>query len=226
MERIETMYVTAIITAGGLGSRMGSALPKQFIDVKGKPILAYSLLTFENCPRINEIILTSPAGYEEITRGTAEKYKISKVTKVITGGDTRQQSVYYALQAEDGGGVVIIHDAARPFVTEDEILRVIDTAEISGAGAVGVPVTDTIKICDENGFAVQTLPRDTLWQVQTPQAFLSHIIKEAHKRARENGICVSDDTELADRIGRPTRIIMGNYANIKITTKEDLSLFK
>ena len=220
------MKTAAIIASGGQGKRMGPAGPKQFIEVNGKPILAYALSTFNSCADVNDIILTAPAGYESTTSGIARAYGIDKVSGVITGGGSRQETVYNALRAARGADIILIHDAARPFVTKDEISRTIKTAEIYGACVLGVPVKDTIKICDSGGFVISTPPRDALWQIQTPQAFSRDIIIDAHESARSGGYTGTDDAELVEKSGRPVRIIMGNYANIKITTMEDLLFFQ
>lgn len=226
MNMVIYMKATAIIASGGTGLRMGSALPKQFISVKGKPILARTLSVFNICTGISEIILTAPAGYEALTENIISAFNFEKAARIITGGNTRQQSVYNALQAVSGADIILIHDAVRPFVTTEEILRTIEAAGIYGACSLGIPVKDTIKICDANGFVIGTPARETLWQIQTPQAFLSGVIMKAHEQALLDGITATDDAELAERIGQPTRIIMGNYANIKITTQEDLLFFQ
>jgi len=220
------MKITAIIASGGYGLRMGSDRPKQFIRIKDKPILAYTLSAFGRHADINEIILTSPSGYETISRDIVNQYEINKVSQIVTGGGSRQQTVYNALQAADDTGIIIIHDAVRPFITYNEIQRAINGARAYGACSLGVPVKDTIKQCDKNGFVIQTLPREALWQIQTPQAFSASIIKDAHEQARRDNFTAADDAELTERIGCPTRIIMGSYANIKITTKEDLLFFQ
>ncbi|MDR2648343.1 MAG: 2-C-methyl-D-erythritol 4-phosphate cytidylyltransferase [Clostridiales bacterium] len=219
------MKVIAVIAAGGVGTRMGGRLPKQFFTVKGKPILAYTLITFSACADINEIILAAPEGYEKLTEETIEEHHINKVSKITRGGANRQETVYKALIEAGGADIVLIHDAARPFVTQEEIKRAITGARAFGACAVGVPVKDTIKICDREGFVISTPSRDTLWQIQTPQAFLYPVIQRAHEQARLDSYIATDDMELAERIGCPARIIMGSYANIKITTKEDLMFF-
>ena len=220
------MKVAAIIASGGQGKRMGSQEPKQFIKVDSKPILAYTLAVFNSCAGVNEIILTAPSGYESVTDEIARAYKIDKASNIVTGGDSRQQTVYNALQAARGAGIVLIHDAVRPFVTADEITRIIEAAGIYGACSLGAPVKDTIKICDSGGFVINTPPRETLWQIQTPQGFLYDIIMSAHEAARASGYTATDDAGLAERVGQPTRIIKGNYANIKITTQEDLLFFE
>ena len=219
------MRTIAIIASGGQGSRMGSDIPKQFIVIKGKPILAYTLLTFNACADIDEIILTAPSGYEALTEKIASTFDIYKLSHIINGGGSRQETVYNALQAAINADIILIHDAVRPFVTADDISHAMKGAEAYGACSLGVPVKDTIKICDKNGSVISTPPRETLWNVQTPQAFLSPVIKRAHEHARHECFTATDDAELAERIGHPTRIIMGNYANIKITTKEDLVFF-
>ncbi|MDR1560657.1 MAG: 2-C-methyl-D-erythritol 4-phosphate cytidylyltransferase [Clostridiales bacterium] len=219
------MKVIAIIAAGGIGARIGAGVPKQFINVKGKPILAYTLLKFNLCSEINEIILTAPKGYERLTQETVEAYHIDRVTKIAPGGANRQETVYNALIEARDADVILVHDAARPFVTCGAIERSIAEARVTGACSIGVPTKDTIKICDKFGFVINTPPRETLWQIQTPQAFLYPIIRKAHEQARLDGYTATDDLELTERIGHPARIIMGSYANIKITTREDLLFF-
>jgi len=219
------MKVIGIIAAGGRGMRLRSDKPKQFMVVKDMPILAHTLLTFNKCPNISEIILTAPSGFEKVTENIVNAYDIKGVTKVVTGGIDRQETVYLALEAIDSADVVVIHDAVRPFVTIDQITQAINAAVIQGACTLGVPVKDTIKVCGKDGFVLSTPKRETLWQIQTPQAFLYKVIKEAHDRARADGYSTTDDTGLVEHIGLPVRVIMGSYKNVKITTQEDLSYF-
>ena len=219
------MRTVAIIAAGGSGTRLGTDMPKQFVCVNDKPIMAYTLLTFNNSQDIHEIIVTSPAGYETMTEDIVSSYSIDKASKIITGGNNRQDTVYYALKAAQRDSIILIHDAVRPFVTQEEITGAIKGALAYGACSIGVPVKDTIKICDKNGLVINTPARETLWQIQTPQAFLYSIIKKAHEQARAIGYTATDDMGLVERMGCPTRIIMGSYSNIKITTKEDLCFF-
>jgi len=219
------MEVVGIIAAGGRGMRLRSDKPKQFMIVKDKPILAHTLLTFNKCPNISKIILTAPSGFEKVTEDIVNAYDIKGVTRVVAGGIDRQETVYLALEAIDSADVVVIHDAVRPFVTVDQITQAINAAVIQGACTLGVPVKDTIKVCGKDGFVLSTPKRETLWQIQTPQAFLYKVIKEAHDCARADGYSATDDTGLVEHIGLPVRVIMGSYRNVKITTPEDLSYF-
>ena len=219
------MKVVGIIAAGGRGTRLRSDKPKQFMTVKEKPILAHTLLAFSKCPDISEIILTALEGFKKVTEDIVDAYDIKGVTRVVIGGADRQETVYLALKAIDSADVVVIHDAVRPFVTVDLISQAIDIAGVHGACTLGVPVKDTIKVCGKDGFVLSTPERETLWQIQTPQAFLYQVIKEAHDCARADGYSTTDDTGLVEHIGLPVKLIMGSYANIKITTQEDLSYF-
>jgi len=219
------MKVVGIIASGGRGKRLRSDKPKQFLTVKEKPILAHTLLTFSKCTDISEIILTAPEGFKKVTEDIIDAYDIKGVTRVVIGGADRQETIYLALKAIDSADVVVIHDAVRPFVTIDLISQTISTARIHGACTLGVPVKDTIKICGTDGFVLSTPKRETLWQIQTPQAFLYQLIKKAHECAHADGYSTTDDTGLVEHLGLPVKVIMGSYANVKITTQEDLSHF-
>jgi len=220
------MKVVGIIAAGGRGTRLCSDKPKQFLTVNEMPILAHTLLTFSKCTNISEIILTAPEGFKKVTEDIVDAYDIKGVTGVVTGGADRQETVYLALKAIDSADIVVIHDAVRPFVTADLIEHSISAAKIHGACTLGVPVKDTIKVCGKDGLVLSTPERKTLWQIQTPQAFLYRVIKEAHDYAHADGYCTTDDTGLVEHIGLPVKVIMGSYANVKITTQEDLLHFQ
>lgn len=215
--------ICALIVAAGKGTRMGSKVSKQFLKLKNKPVLYYTLKTFEECKYIDEIILVLSA--EEIKYCTDEivnKYNIRKVKKIVVGGNERQDSVFYGLKAMDECEVVLIHDGARPFVTEDVIHSGIKYAREYGACSCGVKPKDTIKIKDSNGFSIATPERDSLFSVQTPQCFKYDIIYQCHLRLREESIKVTDDTMLVERYGNKVYLYEGNYRNIKITTPEDM----
>ncbi|MDR1913115.1 MAG: 2-C-methyl-D-erythritol 4-phosphate cytidylyltransferase [Clostridiales bacterium] len=223
-DRINT---TAIIAAGGRGTRFGKNLPgdlpKQYYEIDGKPIIAYTLEKFENHPLINEIILTSPPGFESFSQKIINRYGFTKVSKIITGGTTRSHTVYNALKQSDGAQIVLIHDGARPFVSHEEIDASVDGAKKYGACAVGVPVKDTIKICDDEGFVIETPVREKLRQIMTPQSFLFNIIMDAYERGLATNAIVTDDLSMVEMLGGRCRIINGSYANIKITTIDDLT---
>lgn len=232
--------VGAVILAAGSGRRMGSDIPKQYLDLKGKPVLYYSLAVFEESD-VDEIILV--VGKEDMTycqEHIVSKYNIKKVKKIVTGGEERYLSVYQGLQAISSCEYVLIHDGARPFITKDLIKKCIEEVQIYKAAIVGVPVKDTVKIVGEDGVVISTPDRKSLWNIQTPQCFeLSLIIKAydimmERQKAEDvladtnyNPKAITDDAMVVEHTtGHPIHIIMGSYENIKITTKEDLKLGK
>ena len=171
---------TAIILAAGHGRRMGGSTPKQFLEIGGVPVIVRSLSVFDQSPEIDEILLVTSHEYvnyccDRIVSG----YGLRKVRAVILGGRERYDSVYNALLACSNSDYVMIHDGARPFITEDVIRRVDAAVRRYGAAAAGVPSKDTIKLIDEDGFAAATPPRDRVWQIQTPQAFTYDLISPA-----------------------------------------------
>ncbi|SKA77880.1 2-C-methyl-D-erythritol 4-phosphate cytidylyltransferase [Clostridium sp. USBA 49] len=215
--------VCAIIVAAGKGKRMGTNINKQFLKLKDKPILYYTLMAFQNCNLIDSIILvTSEKEAEYCKNEIIKKYNINKVSAVVYGGEERQHSVYNGLKAASEYDIVLIHDGARPFVDNKNILEGIKYAEKFGAAACGVKVKDTIKIIDENNFSKETLDRDKLFAVQTPQCFKYDIIFNCHKKAAEYNIKFTDDTSIAEYFGNKVYFYEGSYNNIKITTPEDL----
>ncbi len=214
---------TAIIVAAGKGKRMGTAISKQFLPLAGKEILAHTVERFEQADAIRDIILVAgKEGLEDIKR-MVQEYGWRKVVSVIEGGKERQDSVKNGLDAVSGETeIVLIHDGVRPFVTEDILNKSIEAAVVMGACAAGVPVKDTIKVCDQDNIAVKTPDRNTLWQIQTPQTFRKDLIMKAYQRAACDGFIGTDDASLAEHCGYPVKVIFGSYRNIKITTKEDL----
>ena len=220
------MKVTAIIAAAGVGKRMGQATPKQFLAVLGQPLLAHTLIPFEAVQEVSEIILLIPAGWEEHCRKVViEKYGFKKVTKVISGGKERQDSVYLGLnEASNTTDMIIVHDGVRPLVTEALIQMSIRTASDSGAAVVAIPLTDTLKQVTMDGLVKRTLKRDGLWLVQTPQTFQKKIILEAYEAAYRDQFYGTDDAALVERVGFPIKIVLGSGMNLKITTPDDLRL--
>lgn len=215
--------VSAIIVAAGKGTRMGAGISKQFLQLKGKPILFYTLNAFQKSSSIDEIILVSSEEHiEYCKKDIVEKYEISKVSKVVNGGAERQSSVYNGLKALKNCDIVLIHDAARPFIDEKLIKDGVRYAEIYGACACGVNPKDTIKIKDENGFSIETPDRSKLFAVQTPQSFKYELIFNCHKKVEHENIRVTDDTMVVERYGNKVYLYEGSYNNIKITTPEDL----
>lgn len=217
---------TAIVLAGGQGTRMGTAVQKQYIELCGKPVLYYTLHTFQNSGVIDEIILVVGEGQEEYCRqNIVEKYAITKVSKVVVGGAERYYSVWNGLQ-EVSEGYVFIHDGARPFVSGEMIARAYEEVQKYGACVVGMPVKDTIKIADEDGFSRETPNRKDVWMIQTPQVFETGLVKEAYEALlHEKEISATDDaTAVEQMLGRKVKLVVGSYENIKITTPEDLKI--
>jgi len=225
-ERKGPLKVTTIIPAAGRGKRMkkGEKLSKQYLPLGGKPILVHTLLAFEECASVGEIILA--VGEEEIDycqSAIVKKFGLRKVKRIVTGGERRQDSIYNALKnVGKDCRVILIHDSVRPFVTGEIIQRTIEEAGAHKAVATAIPVTDTIKEGNGQGLVEKTLDRDRLWSIQTPQGFDSDLIKEAYSRAYKENFYGTDDASLVERMGHPVKVIEGSHENIKITTPEDL----
>ena len=233
----------AIVLAGGKGTRMGGNTLKQYIEIDGYPLLYYSLKAFSDS-FIDEIVLVCGEGEEEYCANEiVEKYGFSKVKSIAVGGRERYHSVYNGLKAlrcvAEGEGldpceIVFIHDGARPLVNNDIITRAYATAVSGQPAVVAVPSKDTVKMADTDGFAVETLRRDLVWLVQTPQVFDFYEIYDAYcklieqeSQLMERGVLVTDDAMVLELFSdRKVRLVMGDYRNIKVTTPEDIELVK
>lgn len=205
---------------------MNANINKLYIDIDNVPILARTIKVFDDCSYIDEIILV--INQDDIIyckQNIVDYYNFKKVSKIVTGGKTRQESVFKGLnEVSSNCRIVLIHDGARPFISEGAIKKSIDTANDIGASCVAVPVKDTIKRSDSENFVQETLNRRNLWSIQTPQTFKFNLIMDAHKRALEDGFVGTDDAVLVERLGFPLKLVMGSYDNIKITTREDLAI--
>lgn len=216
--------VYAIILAGGKGKRMGFKISKQYIELREKPILYYTLTKFINCKDINKIVLVLPKDeIDYCKKNILDKYSLT-VDKIVEGGKERQDSVYNALEEIEKTDIILIHDGARPFVSNRIIEDGIKLAKLYGGAAPGVIPKDTIKVKDNSGFSKETLVRDTLLAIQTPQCFKLDIIKSCHKKVKEANISVTDDTMVVEMYGNKVYLYEGDYTNIKVTTPEDLIL--
>ena len=225
----------AIVLSAGQGKRMGTSIQKQYIELCGKPIICYCLEAFEKSEIIDDVIMVAGAGQEDyVTEEIVDKYHFGKVRAVIPGGKERYDSVWNGLKAIRDGmageeakeGYVYIHDGARPFVDEQIIKRGYACVKANRACVAGVPSKDTVKIVDENQFAVNTPVRKYVWIVQTPQVFETELITQAYKNLmehdREN---VTDDAMVVEHLsGTKVRLVEGSYENLKVTTPEDLVL--
>ena len=202
-------------------------IKKPYLDLVGRPILAHSLVVFQQCPLVDEIVVVVASGDEQdCIRSVIEPYGIEKVQRVIAGGETRQESVFNGLQnlASDTD-MVIVHDCARPFVTEDMIRDTLEAASKWGAATVAMPVKDTIKEADDESFVTKTLNRYRLWTIQTPQTFRYDLLLQAHLHARRNNIHVTDDASLIEELGNHrVKLVMGAAENMKVTTPGDLAI--
>lgn len=213
----------AIIVAAGKGTRMNSKINKQFLELKGKPVLYYTLKVFEDNEFIDSIILVlSKNEIEYCKKNVLDKYKIKKVIKVVQGGPTRQNSVVNGLLAAKGSDIVLIHDGARPFVNDEMIEKGIKYAETYEACACGVNPKDTIKVRGRDNFAIDTLKREELFSVQTPQCFKYDLILNTHQKALKDKFQATDDTSIVEMYNHKVYLYEGSYSNIKITTPDDL----
>lgn len=218
---------TAIVLAAGQGKRMGTKVQKQYLEIDGKPVLYYSLYVFEESPIIDEIILVVGENQAEYCHNEiVSKYGISKVKKIVQGGAERYHSVWNGLQEVEGEGYVFIHDGARPFINEEILERAYKDVENCKACVVGMPVKDTIKLADSEGFVDETPERSLVWMIQTPQVFENHLVKKAYGLLMEQeNIQVTDDAMVVEQmLGNKVKLTLGSYENIKITTPEDLDI--
>ncbi len=219
------MHVTAIVPAAGGGTRMATGLPKQYLPLAGVPLLARALQALWASECLDGLILVVPPGHEErCRREILDPFGIS-VNAVVPGGEDRQASVYAGLlhtRAETD--LILVHDGARPFVTSPVVRAAVSAAAESGGAVVAVPVTDTIKVADRDGWLVETPERGRLWAAQTPQVFRAGLFREAHTLALRDGFRTTDDSALVERLGHPVRLVPGSPENLKITTTADLLL--
>ncbi|MCM8711749.1 2-C-methyl-D-erythritol 4-phosphate cytidylyltransferase [Clostridium sp. SYSU_GA19001] len=214
--------ICAIIVAAGKGTRMGANINKQFLHIKNKPVLYYTLKAFESCDLVDEIIVVTAKDEIDYCRSEIiDKYSIKKVSAVVQGGVERQYSVYNGLKAASCD-IVLIHDGARPFVERRVIEDGIKYAEKFGACTCGVQPKDTIKVMDREKFSESTLDRNKLFSVQTPQCFKYDLILSCHEEVLRKDLKVTDDTSVVEHCGHKVYLYEGSYKNIKLTTPEDL----
>ena len=204
----------AVIVAAGKGTRMGTRESKQYLVLDGKPIIVHTLEAFSRIPWSQEIVLVT--GMEDVPRRQSwiQEYGLDKVSAVIPGGRERQQSVYQGIK-QISSEWVMIHDGVRPFVTQEEIEACRDAAIREGASVLGVPVKDTIKQVNGKGLITGTPDRQSLWAVQTPQAFRLSDLLSAHEVAAKEEFTGTDDAMLMERAGHPVTVVEGNTATSK-----------
>jgi 2-C-methyl-D-erythritol 4-phosphate cytidylyltransferase len=214
--------VCAILAAAGHGVRFGRR--KQLLELAGKPLAAWSLEVFARSNILEHVVIACEPEERSNFAELAGAIVPDKLLAIVAGGARRQDSVFAALRAvQVSVGIVVVHDGARPFVTEDLLRRVIEQARTFGGAIAAVPVKDTIKQVTESGAVLKTIPRDRVWAAQTPQAFGFDLLFEAYADAEEAGFAATDDAELVERLGSTTiSIVESSYENLKITTPEDL----
>lgn len=225
-------HCIAIVLAGGQGKRMGTEVQKQYLDIAGKPLLYYSLHAFQESNIIDEIVLVVGEGQIKYVRDNfVDAYNFTKVSRIVEGGKERYDSVWSGLCAikemeHIKNSYVFIHDSARPFVTEEILVRSYEEVDKTKACVVGMPSKDTVKLVDDNAFAKETPNRNYVWIIQTPQVFDSALIIEAYSKLMEQDeIQVTDDAMVVEQqMGLPVKMVQGSYENIKVTTPEDLDV--
>jgi len=216
------VHVTAIIAAGGRGARFGGALPKQFLPLAGRPILQRSIDAFARHARITDVIVAVPP--ELIADPPDYLRAAAKPLTLVAGGARRQDSVARAFARVPGvAEIVVVHDAARPLVSDALIAQTVDAAAMDGAAIAALPATDTVKRADERRLIVGTIPRSEIFLAQTPQAFRAAVLRDALTLAEESGDA-TDEATLVERLGHPVRLVDGDPRNVKITTADDLAL--
>jgi len=209
-----------ILVAAGKSERMKKN--KIFLDVLGKPMIYYSIKHFEMHENIKEIVIVTKKENKENLESIIKKYNFKKINKIIEGGETRQDSAYKGFKTLDNPLIVLIHNAANPLVTKKEITDVLKATQKYGAAAIGYQVKDTIKKVNSKNFVIETIIREELWQLQTPQGMKYEIAMQAFDQAYKDNFIGTDDVSLAERIGYKVKLIKGSRENIKITYPEDL----
>ena len=212
--------VGAVIVAAGRSERMGG-VDKLFASLSGQPLLAHVLNVFQNCPRVDEIVLVLGETNLERGKNLLTERSYPKVTDVCLGGARRQDSVLEGLRRLESCSWVLLHDGARPCVTENLIVEGLSAAQETGAAIAAVPATDTIKIVGDSNLIESTPARETLWQAQTPQVFRRDLLLEAYKQVDSD---VTDDAALVESLGYRVKVYRGSYDNIKVTSPRDLDI--
>jgi 2-C-methyl-D-erythritol 4-phosphate cytidylyltransferase len=221
-DRPKRPRVAVVIPAGGVGTRFGARLPKQFVRLGRAPILTETVGHFTRHPAVIAIVVAAPQIHVERTRRALARVTRRAPVTVVQGGGMRQDSVWLALQAVPrDADVVVVHDAVRPLITRRLIDAVVGAAAEAGAAICAMPITETVKRVRQD-VVETTLDRSELWAVQTPQAFRAALLREAHEKARRDGVVCTDDAMLVERLGHPVRVVRGLAENVKITTPDDL----
>ena len=216
-------FTSAVIVAGGSSTRMGDGISKQFLEIGGIPVVARTLLAFEQAPEIDEIIIVVKKEETDLYKSFKDTYNLTKLKKAVVGGDSRQESAQNGFLAiSQKSQYVAIHDGARCLITPKEISEVCQAAYTHGAATAASRATDTIKIANEGGFIEKTVERNTVWHAQTPQIFKADLYRAALAVAERDGITVTDDCSLVENIEHPIKLVECSASNMKITTPKDI----
>jgi 2-C-methyl-D-erythritol 4-phosphate cytidylyltransferase len=223
------MKVAAIIAAAGLGRRMQQDTPKTYLPLAGKPILIHTLELFENIAEVHEVVVVvHPEDLEFCQGEIIDPYPLKKVLRLVPGGKERQDSVYHALRVlqkkEDELDIVLVHDGVRPLVDPALVRQVVAAARRYGAAILGIPCQDTLKRVNSKGEVTETVDRQELWQVQTPQAFRAALLWRAYQDAMSRGFYATDEAALVEALGEMVVVVTGSPLNLKITTPDDLKM--
>lgn len=217
--------VSLVLLAGGVGKRMGAAIPKQYLELQGQPVATYSLQMFAGMPQVGEVVVVCEPEWRDVFERCYARLPRKLPLKFAAPGAERQDSVLSGFQQIDAAAeLVAIHDSARPLVTAQDALQCFADALEVGAAVLGVPVKPTIKEVDGDRMVVKTLQRAALWEVQTPQVIRPPVLREGFALVAAQGLEVTDDVSIVEALGRPVRITPGSYTNIKVTTPDDMSV--
>lgn len=223
--------VAAIVPAAGLGTRMGADTPKQFLELGGVPLIIYTLRRLAASTAITDFFISTRADDILSLQDKVAKCGLGRPARVIHGGDTRQQSVANALaQVDPNTEIVLVHDAVRPFVTLEQIDRVIAEARARGAAILGIPAIDTVKevkrasLPQDVALITATIPRERIVLAQTPQVFSYALLRDAFRKAQQDGVTASDEAALVERLGHDVFVVLGSERNLKITRPADMEL--
>jgi 2-C-methyl-D-erythritol 4-phosphate cytidylyltransferase len=225
--------ITAILPAAGLGTRMGSEIPKQFLELDGMPLVIFTLRRLARSEDITEFLIATRAEEAQALEERVRKERMGRPVFVVQGGETRQESVANALsKISTDVDLVLVHDAVRPLVTQEQLGRVIAEARMRGAAILGIPAVDTVKevrrssLPEDVALISATIPRERIVLAQTPQVFSSALLKEAFARAEQDGFTASDEAALVERLGKGVYVVQGSERNIKVTRPADLDLVR
>jgi 2-C-methyl-D-erythritol 4-phosphate cytidylyltransferase len=223
--------IAAIVPAAGLGTRMGTDLPKQFHELDGVPLIIFTLRRLAACAAITEFFIATRADDVVSLQDKVAKAALGRSARVVHGGDTRHQSVANALaQVDPATEIVLVHDAARPLVTPEQIDRVIAEARTRGAAILGIPAIDTVKevkrasLPEDVALVSATIPRERIVLAQTPQAFSYALLRDAFRKAERDGATASDEAAIVERFGHDVFVVLGSERNLKITRPADMDL--